>query len=270
MVKPEPRGLKQPRAPESPRLQTRPRFKSLRQLELSSTDLDRFSAALQEAFPTIRFMLADFEEHWIDRQYGYDEVHGHGPNRITLISERMRPPHGDAMPYARSLRDLPRDRVSVWLEPPDWKPQWSAKPYRRGRYVLLNEPEIHFIFLRPMYRIEGPEGTRKLIPEPPETLADDEVCCLWGGSMNGPYFADQIEQQDFLKRVWRIARKVTTSKLVLVDLRSLEFRLVPKTLSLRAGLDAADWTRRDRRHLISLGIVYRAADAFRGSQGSES
>lgn len=270
MVNPPPRGLKQPRARESPRLQTRPRFKSLRQLELSSIDLDRFSAALQESFPAIRFMHADFEEHWIERQYGYDEVHGYGPNRLRMISERMRPPHGDAMPYAQSLRDLPHKRVRVWLEPPGWKPQWSAKPYRRGRYVLLNEPELHFIFLRSMYIVAGPEGSRNFIPEPPAKLADDEVCCLWGGHMYGPYFADDIEQQNFLKIVWRIVRKVTTNKLVLVDLPTLEFRLVPKTLSLRAGLDAADWTRRDRRHLIGSEIVYRAAGAFRENQELKS
>jgi hypothetical protein len=245
----------------SKRLQIRPRFRSLNELELSPTDLDIFSAALLDSFPTIRFLLSDYREPWVERQFGYRELEGR--RYRETISETMRPPHGDPMPYAQSLRHLPQDRILVWLEPPGWRPQWSAKPYRQNKYVLLNEPSLHFIFVRSAYIIQGPEGTRGDQLEPPALLGEDEVCCLWGGHMYGRYYADDLEQQDFLRSVWRIVRRITTQELVLIDLSTLDFRLVPKALPLRVGLDAARWTQQDRRHLIGSEIVYRAADGFR-------
>jgi hypothetical protein len=237
---------------------------SLREFELSPNDADRFSAELRKEFPTVRFLLSDFTEHWMERTFSDKPTPGFGPNYREIIDEKMRPPHGEPMPYAQSLRDLPHDRLTVWLEPPGWKPQWSAKPYRRGRYVLLNEPEHHFVYFPAQYGIDKPSGESKVANEPFTDLADGQICGLYGGFMYGPYFTGDTAQIAFLKRAWRIARKVTTNKLVRVDGDSLQSLSSPVPGSLRVGFDALEWTRRDRRHLIGTPVQYffRAADAF--------
>lgn len=256
----EPSAIK----PKVARLQTRPRFMSLREFELAPSDADRFSAELRREFPSIRFQLDDFSEHWMEREFSDAPVPGFGPGYREIISEKMRPPHGEPMPYAQSLRDLPRDRLMAWLEPQGWKPQWSAKPYRRERYVLLNEPEHRFVYFPALYSIDKPSGKSSVSNEPPTAVAEGEICALYGGFMYGPYFLGDTAQVDFLKRVWRIARRVTTNKLARVDEQTLKKSPLHVGRSMRVGFDALEWTRRDRRHLIGAGVQYyfRAADAF--------
>src|SRR5689334_17921979 len=120
--------------------------------------------------PTIRFLIADYPEHWMNREFSDAPVPGFGPNYRDIISERMRAPHGDPMPYAQSLSDLPHDMLVAWLEPQSWRPQWSAKPYRRGRYVLLNAPERHFVYFPAQYTIDRPSGESSVADEPPAAL----------------------------------------------------------------------------------------------------
>jgi hypothetical protein len=174
--------------PKVARLQTRPRFMSINEFELAPSDADRFSVELRREFPTIRFLHSDYCEHWIERKSSDAPVPGFGPNYREIISKRMRPPHGEPMPYAQSLRDLRRDRLMAWLEPPGWRPQWSAKPYRQERYVLLNRPEHHFIYFPALYAIPKPSGKSTVSDEPPMAVAEGEICALYGGFMYGPYF----------------------------------------------------------------------------------
>lgn len=246
------------------RLQTRPRFMHVGEFELSPSDAERFSAELRHEFPTIRFLNRDYFEHWMEREFSDKPVPGFSPNYREIVSERMRPPHGEPMPYAYSFRDMPHDVHMAWLEPPGWKPQWSAKPYRRGKYVLLNAPEHHFIYYPAQYSLFEPSGNSHVVREPPTAFAAGELCTLYGGFMNGPYFPGDDAQVSFLKRVLRIARRITSNKIVAVENGTLKIspRCAPR--SMRVGHDAIEWTRRDRRYLIGTTSEYlfRAIDAF--------
>ena len=250
--------------PEVARLQTRPRFMHVREFELSPSDAERFSAELRHEFPTIRFLNRDYMEHWMEREFSNEPVPGFSPNYREIIRKRMRPPHGEPMPYTDSFRDLPHDVHMAWLEPPGWKPQWSAKPYREEMYVLLNRPEHHFIYYPAQYAIYEPSGLSHVVRVPPTAFAEGQICTLYGGFVNGPYFSGDEAQVSFLKRVLSIARKITSNKIVAVEDGTLKIspRYAPR--SMRVGHDALEWTKRDRRYLIgSAGrYLFRAIDAF--------
>lgn len=180
----------------------------------------------------------------------------------------MRAPHGDPMPYVSNFADVESGWYKIWVEPPGWKPRWSRRAYRQGCYVLLNEPPRQFELYTSKYWLYGPAMEhRDTLDKPPATLADDEICSIESGRLITRYFDDDLEQQQFIKAVWRILQKLWTDRLALVDPDTLRSGAVIKPHWARAGLDAVDWTRRDRRHLIEFPGM-RAADAFRDVGGS--
>ena len=175
-----------------------------------------------------------------------------GERHPELVSSTMRRPHGDPMPYLPNLAAGFGGIVVGWIEPPDWQPEWSARPIRDDHYLLLNAPTLHFNIYRSNYHVLGPKGARRVLHRPPESLAEEERCYLDGGNMDGPYLFYEEEQKEFLRNVWRIMRRVTTRNLWHVDDNPLIDGLRSNADTIRAGHDAAEWTRKDPRHLLGL------------------
>jgi len=230
------------------RVSFRTRFKIIRRLQMSPVDLGRFEAALRDAFPRIRFIDRDYHRHWIENVYR--EVPG--SKHPELVSSRMRPPHGDPMPYLQNLAAGTPTMVVGWVEPPNWKPEWSARPLRENLYLLLNSPDLHFNLFPSRYHVLGPKGAWRVLKQPPNSLAADERCYLADGNLDGPYLFYEEEQKEFLRHVWRIMRRVTTRNLWHVDDNPLISGRRCTADTIRAGHDAAEWTRKDPRHLLGL------------------
>jgi hypothetical protein len=230
------------------RVSFRTRFKIIRHLQMSPIDLERFGSALRDAFPRIRFIERHYERHWIENVYR--DVPG--SKHPELVSSTMRRPHGDPMPYLPSLAAGSASIVVGWVEPPNWQPEWSEQPLREECYLLLNPPELCFNLFRSHYHVLGPKGAWRVSSQPPALLADDERCYLSGGNLDGPYLFYEEEQKEFLRTVWRIMRRVTTRNLWSVDDNPLISGLRSTADTIRAGYDAAEWTRKDPRHLLGM------------------
>ena len=223
---------------------------------------ENFRLALLEVFPTLRVIRQDYDEHWIDRVTGPSED---DPEWLDILSETMRAPHGDPMPYVSNFADVDSGWYRIWVEPAGWKPQWSRRAYRQGRYVLLNEPPLQFEFLTSWYHIYGPDAEqRDCVDNTPATLADDEVCVIDSGRIMARYIDDDREQQRFLRVVWRILRKQLTNQVARIDRGGA----IVKVWGTGFGLDAVAWTRIDRRHRIEFIKGFRAADAFGDAKDS--
>jgi len=228
---------------------------------MSAIDIARFDSALRAAYPGIRFLKRDYLRHWEECVYR-DPLPGE--KWPALVSSRMRPPHGDPMPYLPSLSDHGGNIVLAWVEPSGWRPQWSDRPLRSDNYLILNKPDLRFHFRPSQYCVVGLERRTTWMLHPPSSLEYEEFCMMTDGDLDGPYLFYEEEQIEFLNGVWRIMRRLTTNDLASVDPRTLHSFARVRLESQRAGHDAAEWTRQDRRHLLGYGpsYCYRVADAY--------
>lgn len=236
-------------------------FKTRHFVALTRKDADAFSEALRTEFPAIRFVRADYSEPWIDRDAVKERLRLKNIGALPQDSPSlvMRHPGAEPLPYLPSLADAFR-RTTAWVEPPGWCPHWSSAPNREGIYTIVNRPRLEFEFTRSSY-IRWRQ--RRAFDEPPDTLPPDEILVLNCDRLCGRYARDDKEQQAFLRKVWRILDKLTTTELAYCDRDTLEPLGISTVRDVWVGFDAIEWARHDKRHYFrDSGTFYRPAERF--------
>lgn len=229
---------------------------------LTRKDADAFSERLREAFPAIRFFFSDYTEPWIDQQASRERrnMKNQGLLPADIPSLVMRHPGDEPLRYLPSLGDAVQ-AATVWVEPRGWKPRWSPAPNREGVYTIINRPKLQFQFTRSRYVFWRQPLA---FDEPPAHIPDNEILVLDGDAIYGYFRRDDKEHQSFLRKVWRILDKCTTTERAYCDHTTLEPLGITRTRSVWAGFDAVEWARRDSRHFIrGGGTFYRPAECFR-------
>jgi len=239
-------------------------FKSKNFIALTRKDADAFSDALRATFPTIRFLLSRYSDAWVDNEATRERLKLRDANKLPPEEARkwrvMRHPGDDPLPYFGSLADTALELATAWVEPQDWRPQWSTHMNREGIFTIVNEPRLQFEFVRSCYWLRGQNRAFK---EPPDELPGDEILVLCCDRMYGRYTREDKEQQAFLRKVWRILEKLTTTELAWCDRKTLEPKSVVQVRNVWVGFDALDWARRDPRHYIrDTGTYYKPVDAL--------
>ena len=237
------------------------RYKSRHHIALTRKDADSFSDALRAEFPTIRFLPANLSEPWIDHEASREQVRLRSAGTLPpeTPSNVMRHPGNDSLRCLSSLGDATRPTI-VWIEPRGWRPRWSPAPNREGVYILINTPRLLFEFTRSRFVLESssndPWHRPRAFDDPPDGISENEILTLSCMCMVGYYRLDHKDHQAFLRRVWRILDKHTTTELAHCDLKTREPIGVSSSRSVWAGFDALAWMRRDPRHFIWGGGVY--------------
>jgi hypothetical protein len=241
-------------------------FKTRHFIALTRKDADAFSDALRAHFPMIRFLRAKYWEPWIDREAWRERSRLKDLGKLPQESPSlvMRHPGRDPLPYLSSLGDA-LYLTTGWIEPEGWRPEWSASPNREGIYTIINEPGLRFEFTRSSYLLWR---ERRAFDEPPDTFPEDEILVLYCDRIWARYTREDKEQQAFLRKVWRILDKHTTTKLAYCDHRTLEPKGIAGVRDVWVGFDALEWARRDKRHYFrDSGTFYRPAECFRPEKG---
>jgi len=236
------------------------RWKSRHHIALTRKDADAFWDALRAEFPAIRVLPWDFEEPWLDHKASEEQRSLIKAGKLPPDTPRqvMRHPGKDSLPYLPSLGGavLPS---TVWIEPPGWRPRWSPAPNREGVYTIINRPRLQFEFTRSTFslrsRANDPWHKTRSFHDSPDTIPENEILFLDCCRMVGRYRLDDKKNQAFLRRVWRILDKHTTTELAYCDLKTREPQGVSSVRGVWAGFDAVAWMRRDPRHFISNGGV---------------
>jgi len=240
-------------------------FKTRHFVALTRKDADAFSDALRQAFPGIRFFRSDYCDFWIDHEASRERSRLKSAGALPQDSARlvMRHPADEPLQYLPSLGDAVRE-TTAWVEPPGWRPQWSSAPNREGVYTIVNRPRLEFVFTRSRY-IRW--HRRRAFDEPPDDLPEDEILILDCDRLWARYERDDKEQQAFLRKVWRILDKLTTTELAYCDHETLEPLGIVQDRSVLVGFDAIEWARRDRRHyFMDSGTFYRPPECFQAKK----
>ena len=179
----------------------------MRIMAMAPVDADDFSVALKEAYPSIRFT---------DYDYGYVDIRKSG--RIRSIPMKI-------LHYCNSLTDPETWRFRVWLEPEEWTPHWTG-PNENDVFVIPNKPTFQFIYDSSSLDVPRPDNLRP-------------------GRIWAYYKNEDKEHLRFLNRVWRIAARLTTNILDVVDEQTGDIRYPSGHTMVWAGYHALDWCRAD-------------------------
>lgn len=243
------------------------RWKNRHLIALTRKDADAFSDALRAEFPAIRFLPVDYTEPWVDHEASNERFRLRNAGKLPPEApwRVMRHPGTDSLRYWSSLGEADW-RATVWIEPRGWRPRWSPAPNRAGIYTIINEPRLQFAFTRSRFFLESnpsdPWHRRRGFDDPPDNIPENEIPALSCNLMSGYYRLDDKEHQAFLRRVWRILDKHTTTELAHCDLKTREPEGVSSVRDVWAGFDAVAWMRRDPRHFISDGgLFYRPPES---------
>lgn len=235
-------------------------FKTRHLVALTHKDADAFSDALRVTYPAIRFFGSDYTKTWINEEASRERLRLQSIGALPQDSpwRVMRHPGSEPLRYLPSLADAVFPSTA-WIEPPGWHAEWSAMPNKEGLYTIVNRPSLQFDFTRSRY-IRW--RNRLAFDEPPETLPDDEILVLSCNRLEARYRRDDKEHQAFLRKVWRLLDKITTTEIAYCDRDTLEpLGVVRARRDVWVGFDAIKWARSDPRHYISDGgTFYRPAE----------
>jgi len=231
-----------------------------------------FSDALRAEFPAIRFLPANYSEPWIDHEASADRLRLKNARKLPPEAawKVMRHPGTESLRYFSSLGGAVQ-RTTVCIEPRGWRPRWSPAPNREGIYTIINKPRLQFEFTRSRFVLWSSSGDPwhkpRAFDDPPDRIPEGEILALCCDRMVGYYRLDHKEHQAFLRRVWRILDKLTTTELAHRDLKTREPKGVSNVRDVWAGFDAVEWMRRDPRHYISDGgVFYRPPECAKTNQ----
>lgn len=248
------------------------RYKSRHHIALTRKDADAFSDALRAEFPGIRFLSDRYYEPWIDHEASAERLRLKNAGKLPQEAPWtvMRHPGTESLRYWTSLGEIDW-RATVWIEPRGWRPRWSPAPNRAGIYTIVNKPRLQFEFNYAGFSLEShprdPWHRPRGFSDPPDSIPENEILVLHCNRMVGYYRLDHKDHQAFLRRVWRILDKHTTTELAHCDLETREPKGVSSIQNVWAGFDALAWMRRDPRHFISDGgVFYRPPESVKSKR----
>jgi hypothetical protein len=242
-------------------------FKSRNFVAMTRKDGEDFSAALLQEFPTIRFLRSDYSTPWVDKAASVEQIRKRDAGLLprSTPSNVMRNPAKDSPPFIASLGEATFVQgAKAWVLPPGWHAEWSQSPNSEGIYTIVNKPRLEFEFTRSCYIIRS---RNRAFDEPPGNLGENEILVLACDRLYGRFRRDDKEQQAFLRKVFRVLSKVTTTEVAWCDRATREPKGICETKSVWVGFDALAWMRQDPRHYVrDSGTYYRPPECVRRSK----
>jgi hypothetical protein len=236
-------------------------------LYMTREDAGELSAALQAAFPQIRFVEDDYWHQFVDwdlhRQRSKERYARAARGERTILPlYPSRNPENEALRYFDSMAGSTTNDWMAWLVPPDWKPEWSRGSY--GNYIVANEPSVVMRFQRSRFFGAGQGG----LHDPPVPRSDEDSVRLDYGRLACFYSALVPEEKLAVMKMLRIVRKLTTNLVISIDSETRRpMWLEPRKSVMKVGRHAAAWSLQRRHNYLNQaskapGFPYDPADVL--------